>query len=443
MERRGVADILSIDERTAEVRLLGAAPGVTRAALPRGLLPCGVTLEAPGQLAEHTDQLILRRRNEGRRPDDLEDANAELADLSLLAAELTNLDIVPPLNFQEELAAQLRRQGAAPRQPTGAWPQRLYAHAVDRISFLVERWTMTPTRVRAAFACASVLLAVIVFNQAGQSPVVSAADVLMRSNEALAATVHPGELLYRRWRVQFTSWERPGATPVSEEREVEEWMDGADFDRVAGRSQTADGWLRAFASHRENGQVRSVAYSGSVQGGDPQAALNVEPTQQDYLRAADTFAPDASRLLHTYLRRHFIYMPIAGERRFNREILEGAAGGPMPRSVTVDDVVVESGKPAFAVRAVDPSRVQFLWRSGEPPHVQLAREEAISYIAKDSYLTIKSQRNTEYRSGRRSFELRTLEETRTYSGGPADTEPVRSQRAGRHPRQPAVGTRAS
>jgi hypothetical protein len=77
-------------------------------------------------------------------------------------------------------------------------------------------------------------------------------------------------------------------------------------------------------------------------------------------------------------------------------------------------VVIENGKAAFAVRADDPSRVQFLWRSGEPPWVQLAREEAISYIAKDSYLTIKSQRNTEYRSGRRTFELRTLEETRTY-----------------------------
>jgi hypothetical protein len=244
--------------------------------------------------------------------------------------------------------------------------------------------------------------------------VASAADVLMRSNEALASTVHPGEVLYRRWRVQLTSWERPGAPGVTEERMVEEWMDGADFDRVAGRSLTADGWLRVFASHRENGQVRSVGYSGTAKGGDPQDALNVEPTQQEYMRAADSFDPDASRLLHTYLRRHFIYMPIAGERRFNREILEGSAGGPMPRSVTVDEVVVDNGKPAFAVRAVDPSRVQFLWRSGEPPRVQLAREEAISYIAKDSYLTIKSQRNTEYRSGRRLFELRTLEETRTH-----------------------------
>jgi hypothetical protein len=208
-------------------------------------------------------------------------------------------------------------------------------------------------------------------------------------------------------------WERPGAPPVTEERMVEEWMDGADFDRVAGHSQTPDGWVRAFASHREAGQVRSVAYTGA-RSRDPQPALNIEPTQQEYLRAADTFPPDASRLLHTYLRRHFIYMPITGERRFNREILEGASGGPMPRSVTVEDVIIDDGKAAFAVRAVDPSRVQFLWQSGEPPRVQLAREEAISYIAKDSYLTIKSQRDTEYRSGRRSVELRTLEETRTY-----------------------------
>ena len=365
------------------------------------------------QLAEHTDRLILRRRNEGRRPDDLEGGDDELEDLSLLAAELTDLDLAPRPSFQEDLAAELRRHGVA-REPAGPWPRRLFAASAERVSHLVERWTMTPSPARAALACAAVLLAVIVFNQVGRSPVASAADVLMRSNEVLASTVHPGEVLYRRWRVQFTSWEGPGAPGVTEERMVEEWMDGADFDRVAGRSLTADGWLRVFASHRENGQVRSVGYSGTAKGGDPQDALNVEPTQQEYLRAADTFDPDASRLLHTYLRRHFIYMPIAGERRFNREILEGAAGGPMPRSVTVDEVAIENGKRAFAVRAVDPTRVQFLWRSGEPPRVQLAREEAISYITKDSYLTIKSQRNTEYRSGRRTFELRTLEESRTH-----------------------------
>lgn len=363
------------------------------------------------ELAEHTDQLVRRRRNEGRRPDDLEDP--ELQELSSLASELTDLDVAPPLTFQNELAAELRR-GAAADRPTGAWPRRVYANVVDRLSLFVERWKMAPTRVRAAVACAGVLLAVAVLNQVSQSPVASAADVLMRSNEALAGTVHPGEVLYRKWRVQFTSWERPDAPPVTEERMVEEWMDGADFDRVAGRSLTAEGWLRAYASRRENGQVRSVAYSGSAKGGDPQDALNVEPTQQEYIRAADTFAPDGSRLLHTYLRRHFIYMPIAGERRFNREILEGAAGGLMPRSVTVEDVFVENRKAAFAVRAVDPTRVQFLWRSGEPPRVQLAREEAISYIAKDSYLTIKSQRSAEYRSGRRTFEMRALEESRTY-----------------------------
>ena len=149
-------------------------------------------------------------------------------------------------------------------------------------------------------------------------------------------------------------------------------------------------------------------------------------------------------------------MPIAGERRFNREILEGAAGGPMPRSVTVDDVFVENRKAAFAVRAVDPSRVQFLWRSGEPPRVQLAREEAISYIAKDSYLTIKSQRSTEYRSGRRTFELRTLEESRTYRmdeltrnpfevNVPAGTRVNRQsalELSDRHPRRAAEGRAA-
>ena len=364
------------------------------------------------RLAEYTDKLVLRRRNEGRQPDDLEDA--DLRELSLLAAELSELDVAPPPHFQNELAAQLR-QGQAVHQPSGAWPHRAYSHAVNRVALFVERWTMTPTRVRAAFAAAvAVLLAVVVFNPFGHSPIVSAADVLMRSNEVLAATVHPGEVLYRKWRVRFTVWEHAGAPPITDERMVEEWMDGADFDRVAGHSQTDEGWVRAYASRRENGEIRSVAYSGGVRGSDPQPALNIEPTQQEYLRAADTVPPAARRLLHTDLRRHVIYMPIAGERRFNREILEGAPGGPMPRSVTVEDVVIENGKAAFAVRADDPSRVQFLWRSGEPPWVQLAREEAISYIAKDSYLTIKSQRNTEYRSGRRTFELRTLEETRTY-----------------------------
>jgi hypothetical protein len=362
------------------------------------------------ELADHTDQLVRRRRNEGRRPNDLDDP--ELQELGRLASELTDLEIAPPPNFQEELVAELRR-GAADQQ-TGAWPRRAYANVVDRLSLVFERWSMAPARVRAAVGCGGVLLVVAVLNQVSQSPSASAADVLMRSNEALAATVHPGEVLYRKWRVQFTVWERPGAAPVTEERMVEEWMDGADFDRVAGRSLSTEGWLRAYASRRENGQVRSVAYSGSAKGGEPEDALNVEPTQQEYIRAANAFAPETSRLLHTYLRRQFIYMPIAGERRFNREILEGAAGGPMPRSVTVDDAVVENGKPAFAVRAVDPTRVQFLWRSGKPPRVQLAREEAISYIAKDSYLTIKSQRNTEYRSGRRTFELRALEESRTY-----------------------------
>lgn len=370
------------------------------------------------RLAEYTDKLVLRRRNQCAQPES-PDEDDEVATLGALAAELTNLDVSAPPGFQDELAAQLRQTGT---QATPAGHRRgLRAAIVDAVARAANIWSFGPAPLGTAVALV-VLLAVIVAVDFGRPPVVSAEEVLARSDEALAATVHPGEVLKRTWRVQVTSWARAGSQPVVRERVVHEWMDGSDFEHVAGQSETTDGRRRAYATYRQNGTLRSVAFDGGdARAGQP-AALNLEPTSDEYLRAVETFPPDARRILHAYLNRHFIYRPIAGERRFNRQILEGTLGGPMPRSVSVD-TTVEDGRPAFAVRASDPSRVHFLWRTGSAPWVQLAREEGTSYIARDSYLTIKSQQDTHYRAGRRTLEVRTLEDMRTFRRDELTTNP--------------------
>lgn len=371
------------------------------------------------RLSDYTDQVVLRRRNEGPRPAAPDEDDPELEALSLLAGELTDLEVTPPPNFQEELLAQIRRQDKIPAHE--GWRGRLGAMR-SCMALLLDDWSLGPTPTRTA-VCAAALLAVVAFSYFGQSHVLSAADVLMRSNEALAATVQPGEVLYRRWRVEVTS-SRLGVAPVTRERVIHEWMDGADFDHVAVQSTRGSGLRYQWASYRENGQIHSVAFNWTNEESGNRPVLHVEPTREDYVREAETFAPEARRLLHTYLSRSFIYMSIASERRFNREILEGTSGGPLPRSITVDHVV-ENGKPAFAVRAVDPSRVHFLWRTELPPLVSLAREETISYIAKDSSLTIKSQQDADYRDGRRVVEVRTLEEMRTYRMGELKEDPFR------------------
>lgn len=357
------------------------------------------------RLSEYTDRLVLRRRNDGKQPGPPDDDDDELEAMSLLAAELTDLEITPPSHFRDELAERLK---ASDQQLP---PHSAMAALGERLLRTINGWGFMPAPIPAAVAGA-VVLAVVAFFATGQSPVLSAAEVLARSDEALAAIVHPGEVLHRTWRVRLTTWERGDAAPVFREQLHDEWMDGADFDHVASKTVTR-GRKRAWASRRVNGEIHTVGFVGADEGTGRPAALNIEPTRQEYLRAADTFPPEARRLLHIYLDRWIIYMSMASERRFNREILEGTFGGPMPRSVSVGHTT-ENGRPAYAVSAVDPSRVDFMWQSGRPPSVQLTRDYSVIYIAKDSYLTIKSERHIEYPTGRRTLEVRTLEGMRTY-----------------------------
>src|SRR5262249_30525551 len=236
-------------------------------------------------------------------------------------------------------------------------------------------------------AVAGTLLLVI--DRTGVSQPASAKEILTRSDAALTALVRPGQVLYRQWRVTIDRFEADGSSLGREERTIHEWMDGADFDRVAGRWYLGDQLYTAYTTKvAPNREHRAHVYFSPGAFGEPRGLLSIEPTPREFDDAVASFPQRDRRGLRVYLDRQYLYVPIAGERRFNRALLDAplATDSAMPRVVVSLDDEPTADTSAYHVRVVDPMSVTFNWRADAPPRVRLLRSETVRSIERDSYL---------------------------------------------------------
>jgi hypothetical protein len=207
---------------------------------------------------------------------------------------------------------------------------------------------------------------------------------------------------------------------------IHEWMDGADFGRVAGRNERDGRTYLAYASVRENGELRPRVYFARGFSGEAGGLLSIEPSRRDFQAALAGFAPGDREKLQTYLDRGYIFEPISGERRFNQLALETSTeqDAPLPRvMLSLREETLVTGVPVYAVRIFDPARVRFRWRSAGPPHVWLEQRETIRYIARDTNLSLRSEERYDTEGGRHVFATRELLETRIIEAGAVSSDP--------------------
>jgi hypothetical protein len=273
------------------------------------------------------------------------------------------------------------------------------------------------------------VFSVLLLRSLVDAPVASAAEILSRSDAAVAKLVGHGQLLYRQWNVNSRTVGADGRElSRGNTRIIREWMDGDDFDRVAGRWYSADERLRvAYSSVDSGGQRRPHAYFSPGVYNEPRGVLNIEPTVDEYRTAAQRFPDDVRRALNVYLGRQYIYLPITGERRFNRAIIQSSpdASNPLPRIVVSSDVTDINGIPAYRVRVVDPAAITFNWRSEGPPRVRAGSAEIVRYIARDSYLSVRSDETFKYVDGTTRFTTRELVETRAVNADGLSLDPFK------------------
>lgn len=360
--------------------------------------------EQARRVIAYVDDVVLHRRAGAGGADPLSADDRELAQLRQLVHCLSDLDVVAPEGFQERLAA---RFGEAEAEP----PARSQA-----------------ATLRAVLVAATLFLAAVVLvRSVVDVRVLSAQSVLSRSDAALTELVRPGQFLYRRWKVTSTS--TAGSTPgtTQTERIIEEWMDGANVDRVAGRWSTKDGQLQiAYATGLEDGRYRPTVYFSPGVYDEPRGLLNIEPTRQEFEQALQTFPQPVQRGLKVYLDRNYIYAPITGERNFNRAILESPEQSipEMPRVVvSLHDSHMLNATPVYCVRIVDSAAVTFNWRSSRPSVIRLGRAEILRYIARDSFLSVRTEERWVLEDGRQRFTTRELVETRAIDGGELTSDP--------------------
>jgi hypothetical protein len=379
--------------------------------------------EQARRVSELVDGLVLHRRYQRTERPVSEDR--EFRQLSELARSLSDVTVEPPEDFQRELVNSIRRRGATqervPRFPFIRARTFLRAVTSSRIPKLVPA---LPSAAVVAFLVAFVARSVY------DLPVASASEILTRSDAAIVKLVRPGQLLYRRWRVTSTTTSADGKeVRHGNTHTIREWMDGADFDRVAGRWYSADDRLLiAYTSIGTEGQRRPNAYFSPGVYGEIRGALNIEPTLEEYRAAAHRFPPDVERALNVYLDRQYIYLPITGERRFNRAMIEShleSGTGPLPRVVLSFDTSQVNGTPVYRVQAVDPASIDFNWRSEGPPRVRLAWAKIVRYIARDSYLSVRSEETLKFVDGRTRVTTRELLETRAISTRDLSLDPFK------------------
>jgi hypothetical protein len=356
------------------------------------------------RVAAYVDGVVIQRRDFTRDLEPLRPEDREFDSLRDLVTHLNAIELTPPDGFERDLLRQLPRLAAEHPQTPRSWTDGLRGFL--RLAQGGQRWRLgqRATVLPLALALLMAAVAVLTFRFAAETPmVVSAREVVTRSDAALRRLVLPGQLLHRRWSVQQTIDGRAGAETRHLTHTIEEWMDGGDIDRVAGRWYDADGRLLiAYTTHIQDGQHRPSVYFRPGVFNEAAGGLNIEPTRKEFDDALEQFPPPMRRTLQLYLARQYIYQPIIGEREINRAMLE-APNEPttsLPRVVlSCERTHGEAGEDAFRVRLIDPVSITFNWTSKGPPHVQLRRAEVVRYINAGSYLATRTENSYVYASG--------------------------------------------
>jgi hypothetical protein len=348
--------------------------------------------EQARRVLNYVDELVLHRRAYSPGADPLSPQDQEFVRLRDLVECLSDVEVAAPAGFQEALALRIRESAALepparPRHPA----------------------------VRAAMLAAAVLAGILVLSRSViDVPVVSAQAVLSRSDAALTGLVRPGQLLYRRWKVTSTLTGGTAAGTSQNDRIIEEWMDGADFDRVAGRWYSKKGELQiAYATRLHDGEYRPYVYFSPGMYGERLGVMNIEPTRREFESALTAFPESVRRALRVYLDRNYIYAPITGERNFNRAMFDAPEPDvpEMPRILVSFDHSLLNATPVYRVRLRDSASVTFNWRSSGPPLIRLARAEIVRYIARESFLSVRTEERYVFEDGRRRFTTRELSTT--------------------------------
>lgn len=364
--------------------------------------------EQARRLGVYVDQLVTTRRRAEEPSDTLSPDDRELEELSRLADHLYAARILEPPGLREALAKQLQEIPAGSSPTTGA------THRAPFLSQQVLRFWP-----RIAVSCAVVLFGVLWLSPTLMDvPVASAQSVLHRSNEALTSLAGPGEVLYRRWRVRSNGDPGMMAGSAQPGRIIEEWMDGANPDRVAARWFTLDGQLQvAYTTVPGPDGLRPHVYFSPGVYGEPRGLLNIEPTRAELEAALSDFPRAVASMLRVYLDRHYIYAPILGEREYNHAVFSPSSDSvpEMPRVLVSYTPVRLDGRPVYRVRLFDAAAVTFNWRSTGPSLVRVGQAEIVRYIARDSFLSLRTEQRVLYDDGRQRDSIRELAATEVLS----------------------------
>jgi hypothetical protein len=159
-----------------------------------------------------------------------------------------------------------------------------------------------------------------VFWRATAEPV-SAADIIRRADESLAALVHPGQVLHRRWNATLTV-RAVGSAPVEHRREFREWVQ-INPNRLAVRSYLTDGrllsasWTVADGSSRRRWMYDAgAAVLHAKPGSAPR--MVVWPSDEELAREAPRHSQTSQRLLDLSLSAETITPEELLERGFRR-----------------------------------------------------------------------------------------------------------------------------
>src|SRR5690606_38082431 len=87
----------------------------------------------------------------------------------------------------------------------------------------------------------------------------------------------------------------------------------------------------------------------------------------------------------------------------------------MPRVLVSYTPVRLDGRPVYRVRLFDAAAVTFNWRSTGPSLVRVGQAEIVRYIARDSFLSLRTEQRVLYDDGRQRDSIRELAATEVLS----------------------------
>ena len=352
-------------------------------------------------LAEYSDEIVAERR-------DLRDAVGDDDDTSLrgllrLVDELNAIRTPPPASLRLLLLQECRKQALDPL----SHPPSMRA----RLAEAFVQWTVGPRRLHSALSL-GVLAMVVAVVFLARPPAISAAEVLSRADHALAALVGTEEVLHRRQRVIAITTR--GGDVSTADQIVDEWVDGADNQRLAARGTHPGGVvLWRYAAAREGEEVRPyLHFSPPYNVGETATGelLLVRPTPSELQRALLNVPPDRRGALARFLHRRYIYEPVVGDQRYNAILLDQRSvdTGGFPRvRLSMHETADAEGEPIYRVRLVEPSRLWHHW-GRTAPVVDMASCETVLDITRPGLLTKKAQVACAIEDGRAVTVERTL-----------------------------------